>query len=185
MNLKSLTGTLKNYYHRFTKSNIEYARHLGVEVGENCRIISSPKFGSEPWLIKIGNKVTITSGVRIITHDGATWLVEDEKGRREFFARVEIGNNVFVGLNSIIMPGVKIENNCIVAAGSVVTKSVPSGYIVGGNPARIIAKTDDYKDKVLKTYISKSEMDYSKPFKERILNVVSEEFKPFLKKKDI
>lgn len=181
MNLKSITSILKDYYHRITKSGVEYARYLGVEVGENCRILS-PRFGSEPWLIKIGNKVTITSGVRIITHDGATWLMEDEKGRREFFARVEIGDNVFIGLNSIIMPGVKIENNCIIAAGSVVTKSVPSGSIVGGNPAKIIAKTDDYRDKVLNTYISKSEMDYSKPFKERILDVVSEEFKPFLKK---
>nr|WP_321413142.1 acyltransferase [uncultured Allomuricauda sp.] len=180
MILKKITSVIKNYYHRLTMSGVEYARYLGVEVGDNCRILTS-NFGSEPWLIKIGNKVTVTSGVRIITHDGATWLMEDEKGRREYFARVEVGDNVFLGLNSIIMPGVKIESNAIVAAGSVVTKSVPSGYIVGGNPAKIIAKIEDYENKVFNDYISKSEMDYTKPFKERILEVVSEDFKPFLK----
>ncbi|WP_240905155.1 acyltransferase [Flagellimonas oceani] len=179
MVLKKITSIIKNYYYRLTMSGVDYARYLGVEVGENCRILTS-NFGSEPWLIKIGNKVTVTSGVRIITHDGATWLMEDEKGRREYFARVVIGNNVFLGLNSIIMPGVKIESNSIIAAGSVVTKSVPSGYIVGGNPAKIIGKTEDYRNKVLKEYISKSEMDHKKSFKDRILEVVSEDFKPFL-----
>lgn len=181
MNLKSILQLSKNQFFRVTKSGVDYARYLGVEVGENCRIFTS-SFGSEPWLIKLGNKVTITSGVRIITHDGATWLMEDKNGRREFFARVEIGNNVFIGLNSIIMPGVKIDDNSIVAAGSVVTRSVPSGYIVGGNPAKIIAPMSVYKKKVLGSYISRSDMDYTKPYKQRVLEVTSNKTKPYLKK---
>jgi len=161
----------------------KYARYVGVEVGENCRILTTT-FGSEPWLIKIGNKVTITSGVRIVTHDGSTWLFEDEKGRRELFRRVEIGDNVFIGFNAIILPGVKIGDNVVVAAGSVITKSVPSGSIVGGNPARIIGDYDAYKEKVLTTYVSRDEMDFSESYRARVLKAVTDDFKPFMKKKN-
>ena len=118
-----------DYYNRYTKTNIQYAREIGVEIGSNCRVYIRD-FGSEPWLITIGNKVTITNGVRFINHDGSTWLISDEKGRRQLFRKIVIGNNVFIGMNAIIMPGVKIGDNVVVAAGSVVTKSIPSGYIV-------------------------------------------------------
>ncbi len=179
--LKFLLFLLKNRFLQITMAGEKYARYVGVEVGDNCRILTTT-FGSEPWLIKIGNKVTITSGVRIITHDGSTWLFNDEKGRRELFRRVEIGDNVFIGFNSIILPGVKIEDKVVVAAGSVVTKSIPTGSIVGGNPARIIGNYDDYEHKVLNTYISKSEMNFSLPYKERVMEILTEGFKPFLKK---
>ena len=159
--------------------NIGYARSLGVKIGEDCRIFPS-NFGSEPWLISIGNKVTITSGVKLLTHDGATWLISDEKGRREHFARLEIGNNVFIGSNAVIMPGVKLEDYVIVAAGSVVTKSVPSGSIVGGNPAKIIGSFDTYKKKALEMFVSKQEMDYNLSFRERVNKVVDKDFKNFL-----
>jgi acetyltransferase-like isoleucine patch superfamily enzyme len=77
-------------------------------------------------LISIGNNVTITSGVVLLTHDGFLWLMNDEKVRRYMYRRVSIGNNVIIGVNCIIMLGVKIEDNIIIAAGSIVTKSVPS-----------------------------------------------------------
>ena len=172
---------LISYYHKITKAGNEYAKFLGVKVGNDCRIYTT-SFGSEPWLISIGNKVTITSGVQILTHDGGTWLVEDEKGRREYFNGVEIGNNVFVGVNSIIMPGVKIEDNVIVASGRVVTKSVPEGSIIGGNPAKIIGEFKNYKNKVLKDYVSKSELNFNVSYKERTMHESSKnKIKPFLK----
>src|SRR3954467_3595634 len=93
------------YYILFLKGGVAYARHLGVTVGQNCRIYTT-RFGSEPFLVEIGNKVTVTSGVTILTHDGSTWLMNDSKGRRYLFKKVKIGNNVFVGINSTIMPGV-------------------------------------------------------------------------------
>ncbi len=164
-------------------SGVEYARYKGVVVGENCRILTS-SFGSEPWLIHVGNKVTITSGVRLLTHDGSSWLFNDTKGRRHLYRRIEIGNNVFIGSNSIIMPGVKIENNVVVAAGSVVTKSLPENSIVGGNPAKIIGNYQDYKERVLATYISDQDIDFKKPFKERIMEVVDSSYKSYLKKND-
>jgi acetyltransferase-like isoleucine patch superfamily enzyme len=156
-----------------------YAKYIGVKIGNNCRIYTKG-FGSEPFLITIGNHCTITTGVEFITHDGSTWLHRDEKGRRYHYAPIEIGNNVFIGVNSIIMPGVKIEDKVIVAAGSVVTKSLPSGVIVGGNPAKIIENYDELERKRLETFISDADMDKSLNQKERILKVV-QPFKPFIK----
>jgi acetyltransferase-like isoleucine patch superfamily enzyme len=165
--------------YRVTKSGVEYARYKGVKVGDNCRVYTT-SFGSEPWMISIGNKVTVTSGVVLLTHDGSTWLMNDEKGRRYLYRRVEIGNNVFIGVNSIIMPGVKIDDNVIVAAGSVVTKSVPSGVIIGGNPAKIIGNYDQYRKEVIKNYVSDEDMDRSLNYQDRIEKVIDNSFKKYL-----
>lgn len=135
------------------KGGVAYAKLIGVEVGENCRIYTN-SFGTEPNLIKIGNRVTITSGVIFLTHDGSTWLFRDKKGRRYLYNIIEIDNDVFIGVNSIIMPGVKISDKVVVGAGSVVTKSIPSGVIVAGNPAKIIGKYSDFENKALTSYLS-------------------------------
>ena len=131
----------KEIYLRSTLKGPDYARYKGVIVGKACRIYTK-RFGSEPWMITIGDNVTVTSGCVLLTHDGSTWLIRDKHGRRYLYKRIVIKNNVFIGVDSIIMPGVIIEDNVIVAAGSVVTKSIPSGVIVAGNPAKIIG---DYK----------------------------------------
>lgn len=138
---------------RSTRDGSAYARFLGVIVGEDCRILTRD-FGSEPFLITIGSRVTITNGVQLITHDGSTWLIRDEEGRRYHYSPIKIGDDVFVGLNSIILPGVRIGNRVIVAAGSVVTKSIPDGLVVGGNPARVIATYEHYRQKVLSNCVS-------------------------------
>ncbi|SEQ58498.1 Hexapeptide repeat of succinyl-transferase [Microlunatus flavus] len=120
------------------KGNEQAARELGVTVGEGCRIYSL-QISSEWELLTIGDRVTVSSDVLFITHDGTGWLFRDEQGRRHYsLARIEIGDDVFVGARATIMPGVRIGNRCVVAAGSVVTRSVPDGHVVGGNPARII-----------------------------------------------
>ena len=97
------------------------------------------------------------------------------------FGKIEIGNNVFLGMNAIIMPGVKIGDNSIVAAGSIVTKSVPSGYVVGGNPAKIITDYAKYEKRVLTEYIANDQMDFSKNYKERVMEVLDVTFKKELK----
>ncbi|MBU2996741.1 acyltransferase [Cellulophaga baltica] len=177
--MKKIFSLIKEKYKIITLSGVNYARYKGVKVGDNCRILIT-SFGSEPWLISMGDKVTITSGVKLLTHDGSTWLFNDEKGRRYLYRRVKIGNNVFIGSNSIIMPGVVIDNNVIVAAGSVVTKSVPTNSIVAGNPAKIIGNYSSYGEKILETYISDSDLNKSKNYKERILDVLDNESKPYL-----
>lgn len=170
---------LKANYLKLTMPGDKYLRKLGAEVGENSRIYTT-SFGSEPWLISIGNNVTITSGVKLLTHDGATWLIRDSKGRRYSFNKIKIGNNVFIGVNAILMPGVKVGNNVIVAAGSVVTKSVPDGRIVGGNPAKIIGNYNDYEQKALKEYVSDKDLDKDKDYKNRIDEVVENQSKPYM-----
>lgn len=154
------------------------ARYLGVSVGRDCRIITR-SFGTEPWLISIGDRVTVTRNVAFVTHDGSTWLIRDQKGRRFLYRRIVIGSDVFIGLNTVIMPGVAIGDRVIVGAGSVVTKSVPSGAIVAGNPARIIGSFAEYEQRVLSEWPSGSDMRGA-TWKERVESATLEGFRPCL-----
>lgn len=126
------------------------ARRLGVKIGKDCRLLSNPVavFGSEPYLVSIGDHVTITNGVRFITHDGGVWVFRQEDPDVDVYGRIKVGNNVFIGINAIILPGVTIGDNCVVGAGAVVTRDVPSGTVVGGVPARHICTLDEYRAKV-------------------------------------
>lgn len=144
---------LTRYSHRewrIRQDPIGYARSIGVEIGDNCRLINltAGTFGSEPYLISPGNHVTITSGVKFITHDGGVWVFREQHPDIDVIAPITIGNNVFVGVNSIILPGVSIGDNCIVGAGSIVSRSIDSGMVVAGGPARPIGTIDEYWEKV-------------------------------------
>jgi acetyltransferase-like isoleucine patch superfamily enzyme len=153
-------------------------KRQGLQVGRDCRIFKVT-FSSEPWLISIGDRVTVASGVQILTHDGATWLIRDESGRRFRFQRVRIGNDVMIGANAVIMPGVWIQDRCVVGAGSVVTKSVPAGSIVAGVPAQRIANFDDYEARVLATFPTQARMK-GNTWRERVTSIVDDNFAPFL-----
>lgn len=126
----------------------KYARSVGVTIGENC-VIGTKWFGTEPYLIEIGNRVQITNGVRFFTH-GGSWILRGKYPEFDFFGKIKIGDNVYIGNCAMIMPGVIIENNVLIAAGSVVTKSVPAGSIIGGNPGKVIGSVNDFKKKHLK-----------------------------------
>ena len=122
--------------------NEQYARILGVTIGKDCRILTR-HFGSEPFLIEIGNRVTLSRDVSFFNHDGSTWLIRDDHGRRQRFGRIRVGNEVFIGACSIILPGVDIGDRVVIGAGTVVARSVPSGSVVAGNPAKIIGAFDE------------------------------------------
>lgn len=124
------------------------ARAAGVRIGRECRILS-PIATSEPWLVTIGDRVTITGGVVFATHDGSGYHVRDERGRRYRYAPIAIGDDVFVGQGTVILPGVRIGTGAIVGAGSVLTRSVPSGAVVAGNPARVISTRASFEARVL------------------------------------
>jgi acetyltransferase-like isoleucine patch superfamily enzyme len=149
-------------------------RHFGVKVGERCRILSF-NFGSEPWLVEIGDHVTISLNVHFVTHDGAGWLVDDERGRRFKYGRIRIGNDVFVGIGSVILPGVRIGDRCVIGAGSVVTRSVPDGYVVAGNPARVLTTYHEFYER-MRSWPAEDDK-YGQTFEDRINSIVEEGFR--------
>lgn len=141
-----------------------------IKMGENCEIHGKVSFGSEPYLIKIGNSVRITTGVQFITHDGGVWVLRNtgQLKNADLFGRIEIGDNVHIGINTIIMPNVKIGNNVVIGVGAVVTKDVPDNSIAVGIPAKVIKSLDEYyiknKDRVdfTKDKNSKEKKEYLK-----------------------
>lgn len=138
---------------------IAYARSIGVTLGERVKLISIrpgyATFGSEPYLISIGDEVTIAGGVQFITHDGGVWIFNNKKNEMgdpdniDVCGRIDIGNNVFVGFGVTLMPNVSIGDNVVIGAGAVVTGDIPSDSVAVGVPAKVIMTKDQYKEKVL------------------------------------
>jgi acetyltransferase-like isoleucine patch superfamily enzyme len=136
---------------RYTLSPIKYARKKGVTIGSNCKLNGHPNWGSEPYLIDLGNHVELSGDVAFITHDGATWCFRDEEKYKNVirYGKISIKDNCFIGMRSTIMPGVSIGPNSIVGTGSLVTKDVPEGCVYAGIPARFICTMEEYKQKCL------------------------------------
>lgn len=129
-------------------SPISYAKSLGVTLGENVRFygMRPNMFSTEPWLISIGNNVYITNGCQFVTHDGGTLILRKDEPTLEITAPINIGNDVYIGINTTIMPGVTIGSRVIIGAGSIVTKDIPSNSVAAGVPARVIKTVDEYFD---------------------------------------
>lgn len=117
---------------------------MGMKVGKNFGrlngVILDP---SHCWLIEIGDNVTMAPRVHILCHDASTktFLNYTKIGR------VTIGNNVFIGAESVVLPGVTIGSNVIIGANSTVTHNVPDNTVVAGSPARVICTLEEYLDK--------------------------------------
>lgn len=121
---------------------------MGVKIGENTIVYTSlSSFDTFfPHLIEIGSNCVICKEALLITHDYSKnfpteGLTTMTKGK------VVIGDNTFIGMRCIILPGVEIGKNVIVGAGSVVTKSIPDNSVVGGNPAQVICSLQEYMEK--------------------------------------
>jgi len=120
-------------------------------VGKGC-LLHTTSFGTEPYLITIGDETAIAYGVSFVTHDAGTWVFRKEHPLAGRFGRITIGSRVYIGANVMLLPGVTIGDRAIVAAGAIVSKDVPPGTIVGGVPARVIGTTDEYMRKTLEQY---------------------------------
>lgn len=120
---------------------IEELKKKGLKVGSNFHIQQGCIIdSSHSYHIEIGNDVSLAPNVHILAHDASTWwFLEHTK-----IKNVKIGNRVFIGAGSIIMPGVTIGNDVIVGAGSVVTRDIPDNCVHAGNPAKFIMHTDAY-----------------------------------------
>lgn len=139
-----------NLFIRFGGNRNEFFRWQGAKIGDNCNL-QILSLGSEPWLIEIGNDVTIVSGSHLITHDGSSRLFRNSiPGSSKYgnrFGTIIIYENCFIGADVIILPDIKIGPNSIVGAGSVVTKDIPPNSVYAGVPATFICDLNEYIEK--------------------------------------
>lgn len=142
----------RRWYMRSTESYIQYLRSQGMQIGDGL-VTNHPKNVfidlTRPWLIEIGNDVQIANGVKILTH-GYDWSVIKGKYGDVLGSsgKVTIGNNVFIGSDTIILKGAQIQDNVIIGAGSVVhSGTIPSDSVAAGNPARVLMTLEDYRRK--------------------------------------
>ncbi len=148
----------------------------GLKIGRNVTIMPNVIIDDKyPYLISIGDNCSFSNGVLILAHDATTFKFT---GGYSKVAKVEIKDNVYVGQNSIILPGITIGSNVLVAAGSVVNKNIPENSCVAGVPARVYAKFDEFIENHKHLIDERSFFEYkdfSKPnveFKEKIKKLV-------------
>lgn len=113
-------------------------RQKGVIIGENTELYNTKIDNLRPFLVEIG-KNTLITGARILTHDAST---KKALGYTKI-GSVKIGDNVFIGINTVILPNVKIGNNVIIGAGTIVSKNIPDNSVVVGNPMKIIGTFEE------------------------------------------
>ena len=134
----------KIYRFFFPLELVEVYKKMGVKIGANCKIQFDVTIDySHYWLIEIGNDVTLAPRVHILAHDASTF---NHLGYTKI-GKVKIEDNVFIGANSTILPGVKIGENSIIGAGSLVNKDIPKNSVCVGNPAKIVGSLSDFLDK--------------------------------------
>lgn len=166
----NILKSISHIYWRFFTSPTSYARHLGVNIGKN-NLLGKKHWSSEPYLITIGSNCQLTN-CQIFTHGGGN-AVRCQHPDFDCFGKVKIGDYVYLGANSLIMPGVSIGNNVLVAAGSVVTKSIPDNVVVAGNPAKVICSITEYYERNKKYDIHTKNLGPDE--KKEILQTLSED----------
>lgn len=150
MGLRRIIQKLKLRYGS-EETVVRTLREMGVQIGERCRIYTQ-NFGSEPWLIRIGNHVCVSNDVTFVNH-ALTWPFQDQYESLTGFGKIEILDNCQIGVRATILPNVTIGPNAIVGACSVVTKDVPANVVVAGNPARIVCTMEEYEKKCVARHI--------------------------------
>ena len=141
---------------------VHRGRQMGMKIGSGCRMYSL-NIASEAELIEIGDNVIVSGEVMFVTHDGAIFTAigrfPDVNGH---YGRIRIGSGCFIGIRAIIMPGVALGDNCIVAAGAVVIDSFAGNAVIAGNPATYVCPTSMYME--LKRHSPATMYDAEHPF---------------------
>lgn len=126
----------------------KYAKYIGVNAKGYFRIYGIVDWGTEPWIISLGNNVHITNGVNFVTHDGGTLIFRKYEPTLEITKPIVVGNDVYIGTKALIMPGVTIGDNVVIGAGSIVTNDIPSNSVAVGVPAKVIKSSFEYFEKL-------------------------------------
>lgn len=136
--IKELLYRLRGEY--TTEKLISMGMKVGKNFGRLNGVILDP---SHCWLIEIGDNVTLAPRVHILCHDASTktFLNYTKIGR------VTVGDNVFIGADSVVLPGVTIGSNVIIGVNSTVTHDVPDNTVVVGSPARVLCSLEEYLEK--------------------------------------
>lgn len=159
--LKQIYKKILFGYRSSSQSYISYLSRKGVKIGKNVTFYE-PNTNyidiQKPWLVTIGNNVEITRGVVIITHDYAWSVIKQLTG--EIIGsrgKVVIGDNVFIGMNTVILQGITVGDNVIIGANSLVNRDIPSNCVAAGNPIKVIGNVKDYIDKRKALYEKEAE----------------------------
>lgn len=131
---------------RLHRDPVRYFRSRGVEIGENVEIFGANlfTFGSEPYLVSIGDRVTISHNVDFITHDGGLRVARDEYPDAYLYGRIQVADQCFLGAHCILLPGAKIGARSVIGSGSIVTGEIPSGVVAIGVPAKPVKSVEEY-----------------------------------------
>lgn len=149
---KRILPSNEYFYDRWEKAkDLNFGK--GSSIYDSSLVIGDVKVGKNSWIgpftildgsgsLKIGDNCSISAGVQIYTHDTVRWATSGGIDKYDY-KKTEIGNNCFIGPNSIISKGVKIGDSSVVGANSFVKNSFPNGSKIAGNPAKLINKNND------------------------------------------
>ena len=146
-----LIKVYRNFMGNKSEKMLKSLRLGGVRIGKKVVVYSPESVDidkSRPWLLSIGDYTKITKGICILTHDYSLSVIRRVYG--EWVgegAETIIGENCFIGVNSILLMGTQLGNNVIVGAGSVVHGKFPDNVVIAGNPARIICTLEEHYKK--------------------------------------
>jgi acetyltransferase-like isoleucine patch superfamily enzyme len=137
----------------------KYARSIGVILGEGSRLNKTVSFGSEPYLVKIGDLFYCSTNVSFITHDGSVNVlrnIDSDFLSMGLFNKIKVGDNVFLGYSVTVLPGSQIGDNVIVGSNSLVKGVLASNSVYAGIPAKYICDIETYFDKIKPNLIDTS-----------------------------
>jgi acetyltransferase-like isoleucine patch superfamily enzyme len=148
----SITWVFDRALHKLKAARIRLGiwrfRRAGLTVGEGCMFADVPGFGSRPYLITLGRDVALAAHVTFITTDGGIHVLKDLERYRKVIkiGRIDIRDNCVIGERAILLPGVTIGPDSVVAAGSVVGRNIPPGVLAAGNPAKPVMTIHQYAE---------------------------------------